>query len=106
MNLKYWLLSGQIPQVHPAAMFLLITFLAMAFLFRKAFCSWLCPVGTISEYLWRAGQEALRAQFPSAALAGSAAARPQVSAAGIFRVGDFHHVGGWAFATSCTAPTD
>ena len=45
MNLKYWILSGQIPQVHPAAMFLLIAFLAMAFLLRKAFCSWLCPGG-------------------------------------------------------------
>jgi len=57
MNLKYWFLSGEIPSVHPAAMFLLVAFLAMAFLFRKAFCSWLCPVGTISEYLWRAGQK-------------------------------------------------
>ena len=57
MNLKYWLLSGQIPRVHPAAMFLLLTFLAMAFLFRKAFCSWLCPIGTFSEYLWRAGKK-------------------------------------------------
>jgi len=57
MNLKYWLLSGRIPRVHPAAMFLLLTFLAMSFLFRKAFCSWLCPIGTISEYLWRAGHK-------------------------------------------------
>ncbi|HEV2103025.1 MAG TPA: 4Fe-4S binding protein [Candidatus Acidoferrum sp.] len=56
MNLKYWLLSGQIPLVHPAAMFLLLTFLSMSFVFRKAFCSWLCPIGTISEYLWRAGK--------------------------------------------------
>jgi polyferredoxin len=56
MNLKYWILSGQIPSVHPAAMFLLLSFLAMAFLFRKVFCSWLCPIGTISEYLWRAGK--------------------------------------------------
>src|ERR1700741_1192444 len=56
MNLKYWILSGQIPSVHPAAMFLLLSFLAMAFLFRKAFCRWLCPIGTISEYLWRAGK--------------------------------------------------
>jgi polyferredoxin len=60
MNLKYWLLSGQVPRVHPAAMFLLLTFLAMAFLMRKAFCSWLCPVGTISEYLWRLGQRIFR----------------------------------------------
>jgi polyferredoxin len=64
MNLKYWLLSGQVPKVHPAAMFLLIAFLSMAFLFRKAFCSWLCPVGTLSEYLWRAGQKLFKRNFP------------------------------------------
>lgn len=63
MNLKYWLLNGQIPRVHPAAMFLLLTFLSMAFLFRKAFCSWLCPVGSISEYLWRAGQKLFKRNF-------------------------------------------
>ena len=51
MNLKYWLLSGQIPRVHPAAMFLLLTFLLMSLVFRKTFCSWLCPIGTFSEYL-------------------------------------------------------
>jgi polyferredoxin len=63
MNLKYWILSGRIPQVHPAALFLLLTFLATAFLFRKAFCSWLCPVGTISEYLWRAGKKIFKRNF-------------------------------------------
>ena len=63
MNTKYWLLSGHIPQVHPAAMFLLLTFLAMAFLFRKAFCSWLCPIGTISEYLWQAGRKIFKRDF-------------------------------------------
>ncbi len=63
MNLKYWLLSGELPKVHPAAMFLLLTFLSMAFLFRKAFCSWLCPIGTISEYLWRAGKQLFGRNF-------------------------------------------
>jgi polyferredoxin len=38
-------------------MFLLVTFVAMAFLFRKAFCSWLCPVGTLSKYLWKVGRK-------------------------------------------------
>lgn len=56
MNLKYWLIAGHVPAIHPAAMFLLITFLSIAFLLRKAFCSWLCPVGTVSEYLWRLGR--------------------------------------------------
>src|SRR5581483_204120 len=63
MNLKYWLLSRHVPTVHPAAMFLLIAFLATAFLFRKAFCSWLCPVDTISEYLWRLGRRLFRRNF-------------------------------------------
>lgn len=56
MNLKYWLSTGRVPATHPAALFLLISFVAIAFLLRKAFCSWLCPVGTLSEYLWRAGR--------------------------------------------------
>ncbi len=55
MNTKYWLLTGHVPVLHPAAMFLLLAFVAISFLFRKAFCSWLCPIGAISEYLWRAG---------------------------------------------------
>ncbi len=63
MNLKYRLLTGHNPVVHPAAMFLLIAFVAMAFLFRKAFCSWLCPVGTLSEYLWRLGRKLFRRNF-------------------------------------------
>lgn len=57
MNLKAWVLTGRVPDIHPAGMFLLLAFLAISFLFRKAFCSWLCPVGTISEYLWRAGKK-------------------------------------------------
>lgn len=60
MNLKYWLATGHVPACHPAAMFLLLSFLAIAFLFRKAFCSWLCPVGTLSEYLGRAGRQVFR----------------------------------------------
>ena len=63
MNLKYWLVTRQVPAMHPAAMFLLVTFVSIAFLFRKAFCSWLCPVGTISEYLWRLGHKLFRRNF-------------------------------------------
>ncbi len=63
MNLRYFALTHHVPALHPAGMFLLIAFLAMSFLFRKAFCSWLCPVGTISEYLWRVGQKLFRRNF-------------------------------------------
>ncbi len=63
MNLKAYALTGQVPAVHPAGMFLLVAFLAIAFFFRKAFCSWLCPIGTISEFLWRLGRQTFRRNF-------------------------------------------
>jgi polyferredoxin len=56
MNTKYLFLTGRVPAIHPAAMVLFIAFLAMSLLLKKAFCSWLCPVGTLSEHLWRLGK--------------------------------------------------
>jgi len=60
MNLKAALLTGEIPKLHPAGMFLIVCFLVVSFVFRKTFCSWLCPVGTLSEYLWKLGRKLLR----------------------------------------------
>ncbi len=60
MNLKAALLTGEIPKIHPAGMFLIVAFLTISFVFRKTFCSWLCPVGTISEYLWKLGRKIFR----------------------------------------------
>ena len=45
MNLKYLLVAGSMPAIHPASWFPLASFLAISLLLRKAFCSWLCPVG-------------------------------------------------------------
>jgi polyferredoxin len=56
MNTKYLLLTGDVPVVHPAAMVLFLTFLVLSLAMRKAFCGWLCPVGTVSEYLWKLGR--------------------------------------------------
>lgn len=63
MNLKVLLSGGGISKIHPAGTFLLIAFLAASWIFRKSFCSWLCPVGTISEYLWRFGKKLFRRNF-------------------------------------------
>ena len=57
MNLKYLFDTGAMPASHPAGLVLLTAFLAMTLVFRKAFCSWLCPVGTVSEWLWQGGRE-------------------------------------------------
>jgi polyferredoxin len=60
MNLRLWLGTGHVPATHPAGMFLLLAFLAISFVMRKAFCSWLCPVGTVSEYLWKVGRQTFK----------------------------------------------
>jgi polyferredoxin len=56
MNTKYLLLTGRVPGIHPAATVLFIAFMLMSLLLKKAFCSWLCPVGTLSEHLWNLGR--------------------------------------------------
>ncbi|MDR0246940.1 MAG: 4Fe-4S binding protein [Burkholderiales bacterium] len=63
MNLKYALTTFEIPPIHAAAMFLLAAFLLISVLFKKTFCSWLCPVGTLSEALWRLGQRVFGRAF-------------------------------------------
>ncbi|KAA6462945.1 4Fe-4S binding protein [Acidobacteria bacterium AB60] len=60
MNLKYFVLTGHVPPVHPAAMYLFSGFLLMSLFLKKAFCSWLCPVGTFSESLAALGRRILR----------------------------------------------
>jgi len=60
MNLKVLAQTGRLPSVHPAGVVLLVAFLAISWLFRKSFCSWLCPVGTLSEYLWRLGRHTFK----------------------------------------------
>ncbi len=57
MNLKYFLSTGTVPEIHPAAFFLLASFLVISLLFRKTFCGWLCPAGTVSEALWKLGRK-------------------------------------------------
>jgi polyferredoxin len=66
MNLKYMFVTGRAPAIHPAAMFLLIAFLLMSVLLKKAFCGWLCPVGTLSESLWKLGRRVFGRNFRAA----------------------------------------
>ena len=49
MGVLDWLYQGTLNVVHPAATLLFLTFVAMALVLRKSFCSWVCPVGLLSE---------------------------------------------------------
>jgi ferredoxin len=57
---KHWLVTGTLDRVHPAALFILMAIVLLSLAVKKAFCSFLCPIGTVSEYLWRLGRLAYR----------------------------------------------
>ncbi len=63
VSLKTWLFTGHFDTVHPAALVLFLTFLAMALLTKKSFCSFICPVGTLSEVSWKLGRKLLGRNF-------------------------------------------
>ncbi len=54
-SLKYWFVTGEINMVHPAALVIFIAVVLMSLFAKKSFCSWLCPVGTISESAFKIG---------------------------------------------------
>ncbi len=57
ISLKYWLETGIINEIHPSGLFILVAIIAVSVLLKKAFCSWLCPIGTLSESLWMLGKK-------------------------------------------------
>jgi polyferredoxin len=63
VSLKDWLLQGEINGVHPAALVILLTVLLVSLLLKRSFCSWICPVGTVSELLWKCGFNLLKRNY-------------------------------------------
>jgi polyferredoxin len=59
MSLRLWLAGGGIHPVHPAGLAILLAILAMSAVLAKSFCSHLCPVGALSEWLGRLGARLL-----------------------------------------------
>jgi len=56
--LRNFAATGVFDVVHPAGLIILILALGTAFIFRRGLCSWLCPLGLLSESLWRLGGKA------------------------------------------------
>ncbi|HBL26071.1 MAG TPA: 4Fe-4S binding protein [Acidobacteria bacterium] len=56
LGLVDWVRNGSLNPVHPAATMILLVVLGLSLLLRKSFCSWICPVGFLSEALARLGR--------------------------------------------------
>jgi polyferredoxin len=59
LGLRHWVESGTLNSIHPASVVLFLAIVVTAFLVRKGFCSWVCPVGTLSEALALLGARVL-----------------------------------------------
>ena len=62
-SLKYWLVTGTIHPVHPAALVIFLSILLVSLVAKKSFCSWICPVGTLSDLLQRLGMRLFGRSF-------------------------------------------
>jgi NAD-dependent dihydropyrimidine dehydrogenase PreA subunit len=60
ISLRHWFESGELSRVHPAGLVILVLVVGTGVLLKKAFCSWICPVGTVSESLAAVGQRLFR----------------------------------------------
>jgi len=56
LSLRHLFTTGEVHPVHPAGLVILVLILLMSVLVKKAFCSWACPVGTLSEALASVGR--------------------------------------------------
>lgn len=56
MSLKQLLLTGHYDMIHPAGLTLFITILLISIVFKKSFCSSICPVGFVSEMISTLGR--------------------------------------------------
>lgn len=59
MSLRLWVAGGGIHPVHPAALAILLAAFAASLVLPRAFCSHVCPVGTLSELLGDVGRRLL-----------------------------------------------
>jgi polyferredoxin len=62
MSLRVLLEKGVATTIHPAGLVIFVLALALGLLAKKSFCSWVCPVGAISEALAWVSRRLLRAK--------------------------------------------
>jgi polyferredoxin len=57
LSARLWLQTGVIHPVHPAGFLIFAAILTVSFLFKRSFCSWICPFGLLSEKLGAMGRK-------------------------------------------------
>lgn len=63
MAFKYFLLTGIVEPMHPSGFIMFAAILGVSFVMKKGFCGWICPIGTLSQYVWMAGEKVFGRNF-------------------------------------------
>jgi len=65
-DLWTWIRTGRMDPILPASMTIVILGLVMSLIFKRSFCSWMCPIGTIFDGLGHIGHHIFRGIHVSA----------------------------------------
>jgi polyferredoxin len=57
MSFYYFIITGTIHSAHPAGMFIFLGIVFMSLVIGKSFCSWMCPIGLLSEVIGDFGEK-------------------------------------------------
>jgi len=60
ISLRDWWYTGVLNSIHPSSVIIFLVIVASAFFLKKSFCSWVCPVGFISEMVGNIGDAILK----------------------------------------------
>lgn len=63
VGLKAWISTGVFDPIHPAGLVIFLAAIALSLLLKRTFCSWICPIGTLSEGLANIGKKILGRNF-------------------------------------------
>ncbi|NMA68081.1 MAG: 4Fe-4S binding protein [Desulfitobacterium sp.] len=61
--LTAWLVTGVFDQIHPAGLVLFLLIMGISLVLKRSFCSWVCPIGTLSEGLALLGKKIFGRNF-------------------------------------------
>ena len=63
MSVKYFLFTGIVEPVHPAAFIMFVAIVSVSLVMKKGFCGWICPIGSLSQVLWMTGEKIFGRNF-------------------------------------------
>jgi ferredoxin len=63
MGLKLWIMEGMFDRIHPAGLVIFASAIVMALVLKKGFCGWICPVGSLSDSVWKLGKKIFGRNF-------------------------------------------